>query len=86
MAVVHVSQLLHIHHIICLNQQLFLKERERHDLSLVSMGQQNQKNKSMHGNEIDVILVEKDMKIHRMKTQLKEIEAKFRTEKCDQKN
>ena len=65
-----------------LSQQLFLKERERHYLSLVGMSQQNNKSdKNIHGNEIDVILVEKDTEIGRIRAQLKEMEAEYRKEK-----
>ena len=65
-----------------LSQQLFLKERERHYLSLVGMSQQNHKSdKNIHGNEIDVILVEKDTEISQIRAQLKEMEVEYRKEK-----
>lgn len=61
-------------------QQLFLKERERHYLSLVGSGQQH-KEKNTHGNELDLILVEKDREIIHMRNELKEIEKRFSNEK-----
>ena len=61
-------------------QQLFLKERERHYLSLVGIGQQH-KEKNTHGNELDLILVEKDREIIRMRNELTEIEKRFSCEK-----
>lgn len=63
-----------------LMQQMFLKERERHYLSLVGSGYQHIE-KNTHGNELDLILVEKDMEINRMRKELTEIEERFSREK-----